>query len=140
MKDGDALLIVDQELTAGDLPHLARASVVMFAGTVLTAEAASSTTVVLPLTNFAEEEGTYTNLRGRVQRFLQAKAGPAMARPGWFVLVDLLEQLGDKVEAFVPSDVFGVMAREVGAFAGLSYDGLGLRGGAAQNGNGKGAT
>jgi NADH-quinone oxidoreductase subunit G len=137
MKDGDVLLIADQELSAADLPHLARASVVLFAGTVLTPEATSRTTVALPLTNVAEEEGTFTNLRGRVQRFLQARAAPALARPGWFVFVDLLELLGDKIPAFVPGDVFAEMAKDVDAFRGLNYDGLGLRGAAASNGAGR---
>jgi NADH-quinone oxidoreductase subunit G len=136
MKDGDVLLVVDQELTANDLPHLARASVVLFAGTVLTAEAAPRTNVALPLTNVAEEEGTFTNLRGRVQRYLQAKAGPALARPGWFVFADLLERSGDALDAYVPGDVFAAMAKDVPAFAGLSYDGLGLRGAVADNGTG----
>ena len=36
---------------------------------------AARAAVVLPIANFAEEEGTFTNLRGRVQRFLQAQGG-----------------------------------------------------------------
>lgn len=139
MKDGDALLIADHELAPDDIAHLSRASAVVFAGTVLAPEAAALTAVALPLTNVAEEEGTFTNLRGRVQRYLQAKAGPALVRPGWFVLVDLLEQLGDKVDAFVPSDVFAAMAGDVTAFAGLNYDALGLRGAVARNGAGRDA-
>ena len=55
---------------------------------------AHSAAVVLPIANFAEEEGTFTNLRGRVQRFLQAKAAPGFARPSWYVLADLLGALG----------------------------------------------
>jgi len=39
----------------------------------------------LLLENMVEEEGTFTNLRGRVQRFLQARAAPGMARPSWWV-------------------------------------------------------
>jgi NADH-quinone oxidoreductase subunit G len=128
MQDGDVLLVADEELNARDVAHLSRASVVLFAGTVLTAEAGHSVTVALPLTNFAEEEGTFTNLRGRVQRFLQAKAGPALARPSWFVLLDILAALGDRVDGFVPGDVFSVLAKEVPAFSGMSYDTLGLRG------------
>ncbi|HYV96912.1 MAG TPA: molybdopterin-dependent oxidoreductase, partial [Gemmatimonadaceae bacterium] len=128
MKDGDVLLIADEELTPADLAHLSRASLVLFAGTALTPEAATFVNVALPLTNFAEEEGTFTNLRGRVQRFLQAKAGPALARPSWFVLLDVLAGAGDKVDGFVPGDVFNALAKDVDAFAGMSYDSLGLRG------------
>ena len=128
MKDGDVLVIVDQELTAADLAHLPRASIVVFAGTVLTPGAAQRVNVALPLTNVAEEEGTFTNLRGRVQRFLQAKAAPGSVRPGWFVLLDILAALGDKVDGLVPGDVFNTLASDVPAFAGLNYDQLGLRG------------
>jgi NADH-quinone oxidoreductase subunit G len=128
LRDGDVLIIADQELTDADVAHVKRAGAVVFLGTALSANAAPFVNVVLPLTNFAEEEGTFTNLRGYVQRFLQAKTGPELARPSWFVLLDLLEALGDKVNAFVPGDVFDQLAAEVPAYAGLSYDRLGLRG------------
>jgi NADH-quinone oxidoreductase subunit G len=128
MKDSDVLLIADQELTPADLTHVSRASLVLFAGTTLTPGAAQNVVVALPLTNFAEEEGTFTNLRGRVQRFLQAKAGPALSRPSWFVLLDLLALLGDKVDGYVPSDVFNALTKDIPAFRGMSYDTLGLRG------------
>jgi NADH-quinone oxidoreductase subunit G len=133
MKDGDVLLIANEELLPSDLAHVARASVVLFAGTVLSAEIARDVSVALPLTNFAEEEGTFTNLRGRVQRYLQAKAGPALARPSWFVLLDVLGALGDRVDGYVPGDVFNRLAADVPAFAGMSYDLLGLRGAITQS-------
>lgn len=136
MKDGDVLVIADQELTEREVMHLKRASVVLFAGTTLTPAAAQAVTVALPLANFAEEEGTFTNLRGRVQRFLQGRAAPALARPSWFVLLDVLDLLGDKVEGFVPGDVFGRLAADVPAFSGMSYDTLGLRGAVVKNGAG----
>jgi predicted molibdopterin-dependent oxidoreductase YjgC len=80
------------------------------------------------MTNFAEEEGTFTNLRGRVQRFLQAKAAPGLARPSWFVLADLLGALGESANYFLPADVFAALAASHAEFAGLTYDRLGLRG------------
>jgi len=83
---------------------------------------------VLPITNFAEEEGTFTNLRGRVQRFLQAKAAPGLARPSWFVLSDLLGALGESANYFLPADVFAALAASHPEFAGLTYDRIGLRG------------
>jgi predicted molibdopterin-dependent oxidoreductase YjgC len=84
--------------------------------------------VVLPIANIVEEEGTFTNIRGRVQRFLQARAAPGMARPSWWVLGDLLGKMGDARSYFLPSDVFAALAAERGEFAGMSYDSLGLRG------------
>jgi predicted molibdopterin-dependent oxidoreductase YjgC len=75
-----------------------------------------------------EEEGTFTNLRGLVQRFMQAKAAPAMARPSWWVLSDLLSALGEKSGYFLPSEVFAALAVSHADFAGMTYDSLGLRG------------
>ena len=133
--DGDVLVIADHALTDPDRAAVARASAVVVVGTTLPA-GLSNVAAVLPITNFVEEEGTFTNLRGRVQRFLQAKAAPGLARPSWFVLSDLLASLGEKASYFVPSDVFAALASSHSEFAGLSYDTIGLRGlpvlGAAQ--------
>ena len=91
---------------------------------------------MLPIANFTEEEGTFTNLRGRVQRFMQAKAAPGFARPSWYVLSDLLSAMGGETGFVLASDVFAELARSRAEFAGMSYDTLGLRGlpatGAAQ--------
>ncbi|MFN2464976.1 MAG: molybdopterin-dependent oxidoreductase [Candidatus Dormibacteria bacterium] len=45
--------------------------------------------VVLPLHSFAEKEGTYTNMEGRVQRLRQALPPVAPAPPDWRVFQDL---------------------------------------------------
>ena len=91
---------------------------------------------VLPITNFAEEEGTFTNLRGRVQRFLQAKAAPGLARPSWFVLADLLGALGEPANYFVPRRRVRGARGEPCRVRRAEYDRIGLRGlpvvGAAQ--------
>jgi NADH-quinone oxidoreductase subunit G len=123
--DGDALLVVDEELADATVSTGAGAIVVI--GTTLPAWA-SKAAAVLPTTNMAEEEGTYTNLRGRVQRYLQAKAAPGAARPTFAVLSDLLIAEGEKAEYWLASDVFAAIAGVHPAFAGLSYDSLGLRG------------
>src|ERR671934_263577 len=83
---------------------------------------------VLPIANFAEEEGTFTNLRGRVQRFLQAKAAPGSARPVWWAVAGLLAFLGEGTSFFLASEVFAALAAARPEFAGLSYESLGLRG------------
>jgi NADH-quinone oxidoreductase subunit G len=128
---GDVLVVADEELARID-PGVAaaaaqRAGAVIVIGTTLPAWAQRAA-AVLPIANFAEEEGTFTNLRGRVQRFLQAKAAPGMARPSWFVLSDLLSALGEQSNYFLPSDVFGALATANAEFGGMSYDTLGLRG------------
>ena len=83
---------------------------------------------MLPITNFSEEEGTVTNLRGRVQRFSQARQAPGEARPSWLVLGDLLGAMGKQSSFFLPSEVFAKLASSTKAFAGLSYDTIGFKG------------
>jgi NADH-quinone oxidoreductase subunit G len=84
--------------------------------------------VVLPIANMTEEEGTYTNVDGRVQRFLQAKAAPGFARPSWWVISDLLKAVGGKGGHMLASETFASVASGHPEFAGLSYDLLALSG------------
>ena len=69
-----------------------------------------------------------TNLRGRVQRFLQAKAAPGVARPTWYVLADLLTAVGGDGGFYMPAEVFAALTSTHASFAGLDYEALGLRG------------
>jgi NADH-quinone oxidoreductase subunit G len=135
---GDVLVVADEEWAGADPAALAaaasRAAAVIVVGTTLPPWARDAAGVVLPITNFAEEEGTFTNLRGWVQRFLQARAGPGVARPSWFVLSDLLAAMGERTGYFLASEVFAALAAERQEFAGLSYDSLGLRGAPASAG------
>jgi NADH-quinone oxidoreductase subunit G len=125
---GDVLVVADEELAGVDAPDIAKASAIIVIGTTLPHWARHLAAVVLPIANFTEEEGTFTNLRGRVQRFMQAKAAPGFARPSWYVLSDLLAAMGGQTGFMLASDVFAELARSRREFAGLSYDVLGLRG------------
>ena len=125
---GDVLIVADDDLEGLDAARIRQASAVIVIGTVLPEAVRDVAAVVLPTTNFSEEEGTFTNLRGRVQRYMQAKAAPAFARPGFMVLSDLLSALGDKGGYFLASDAFAALASAQREFAGMSYDTLGLRG------------
>jgi NADH-quinone oxidoreductase subunit G len=125
---GDVLLVADEELAGEDSGSAARAGTTIVVGTTLPFWARHTASVVLPIANMSEDEGTFTNLRGRVQRFTQAKAPPGFARPSWFVLGDLLAALGGPAAAGLPSDVFAALASGRPQFGGMSYDKLGLRG------------
>ena len=127
MQPGDALLIADHELSPADREAAARASAVVLVGTAMPA-AFEKVDVILPVCNYVEEEGTFTNLRSRVQRFLQAKAAPGLARPSWYVLADLAALLGEPAQYLTTSQVFSALASARADFAGLSYESLGLRG------------
>jgi len=106
---------------------VSRASDVVVISPVLS-EAANGASVVLPIANFSEEEGTVTNLRGRVQRFTQARQAPGETRPSWLVLGDLLGAMGKQASFFLPSEVFTWLASSHKSFAGLSYETIGFKG------------
>ena len=132
LRADDVLVVADH-----DLEHLDAAAqaalrshrAVIVIGTTLPAVLAHAE-VVLPLANVVEEEGTFTNLRGRVQRFFQAKAAPGLARPSWFVLGDLVAATGSPAQYWTPGDVFAALAASHPHFAGMHYDTLGLKGAA----------
>jgi NADH-quinone oxidoreductase subunit G len=125
---GDVLLVADEELAGQDAAGAARAGATVVVGTTLPFWARHTASVVLPIANMSEDEGTFTNLRGRVQRFAQAKAPPGFARPSWWVLGDVLAALGGPAAGALPGDVFAALARARAEFAGMSYDTLGFRG------------
>jgi len=127
MQAGDVLLIAAHELDDADAAAIARAGAVIVVGTHLD-DKARGAIVALPATNMAEEDGTFVNLRGRVQRYLQAKAPPGMARPVWWALADLLAYLGEGTNYFTAAEAFAALASARGEFAGMSYDALGFSG------------
>jgi len=81
------------------------AGTIIYVGTVLP-DRARAATVVLPIANVAEEDGTFVNRDGRAQRYFQAKPAPGMARPAWWVFSELAaaagrcERIGSADEAF----------------------------------------
>ena len=128
LQHGDALLVVGDLLRDVSRLTLERASVVLYVGTTAPAWCSERAAVILPMANTLEEEGTLTNLRGRVQRFLQAKAAPGVARPSWYVLADMVVAVGGDAQYFTPADVFDALVAARPPFAGLHYEDLGLRG------------
>lgn len=84
---------------------------------------------VLPVTTFAEQEGSFVNAQGRVQRFWQALRAPGEARPAWLVLGALAAALngGDPAPARA-HESFSALAGRHRAFSGLDYETLGAAG------------
>lgn len=128
LRDGDALLVVGDSLEGVGEAELSSAGSLVFIGTTVPAMVANRAAAILPIANTLEEEGTFTNLRGRVQRFLQARTAPGVARPTWYVLADLLAAVGGNGQYFLPGEVFTALASTHAPFAGLDYEALGLRG------------
>ena len=90
--------------------------------------AARNAHFALPITAFAEQEGTFTNIEGRVQRFWAALQAPALARPAWQVAGVLLAGLGDRAAPADAGSAFVRLGQLHDAFSGLSYAILGSRG------------
>jgi NADH-quinone oxidoreductase subunit G len=87
---------------------------------------AEMATHTLPAAMYVEEEGTWVNEFGWVQRFEAARPAPADARPAWQLLARMLWLAqGAKWSFQSPAQVFEALAHENAAFAGMSYAGLG---------------
>jgi predicted molibdopterin-dependent oxidoreductase YjgC len=127
--DGASLvLLLDAELDDAELERLARASSVVVLST-LDDDRLKLATLLLPVTSMAEENGSYVNRDGRVQRYHQAKAAPGMARPAWWVAGEAwaLGGAGRNAPA-TAAEGFARLGETIPALAGLSYGELGLTG------------
>ncbi|OCI32261.1 molybdopterin oxidoreductase family protein [Oerskovia enterophila] len=89
-------------------------------------ETALRADVVLPVTQWAEEEGTMTSLEGRVIRRRQAVTPPTGVRSELWVFAELARRLGSTVPfPLDPAEVFDELARAsaggVADYSGLSH-------------------
>jgi len=83
---------------------------------------------LLPGCAQAEKRGTFTNAKGRVQKFMKALEPPGDARPEWEFLHELVFEITGQ-DGFVSIEgLFNQMAKEVPAFNGLTWAGLGDNG------------
>jgi NADH-quinone oxidoreductase subunit G len=127
---GDVLVVADEELEGTDATATTRAGAIIVIGTTLPTWAQHGAAVVLPITNFTEQEGTFTNVNGRVQRFMQARAATGLARPNFWAIGDLLAAMGEGGGFFTAAAAFTSLAAAHASFAGMSYETLGTKGAA----------
>ena len=80
---------------------------------------------LLPGCAHAEKRGTFTYSKGRVQRFMKAVEPPGAARAEWEFLHELLFNVSGQNGFVSIEGLFNQMAREVAAFSGLTWAGLG---------------
>ena len=84
--------------------------------------------LVLPSAIYAEKDGTFTNVDGRVQRIQAALAPWGEAKPEWLILTELAARLGlDETFTDAPS-IFAALAKREAPFNGLSYQVIGDQG------------
>ena len=80
---------------------------------------------VLPGAAHVEKRGSFTNTKGRVQKFMKAIEAPGDARPEWEFLHDLVLNVTGLNGYVTIEGLFNQMAAEVPGFAGLTWAGLG---------------
>jgi NADH-quinone oxidoreductase subunit G len=80
---------------------------------------------LLPGCTHAEKRGTFTNTKGRVQKFMKAVEPPGDARPEWEFLHDLVYNVTGQDGFLTIEGLFNEMAKDVPAFNGLTWAGLG---------------
>ena len=83
---------------------------------------------LLPGCAHAEKRGTFTNAKGRVQKFMKAFEGPGDARAEWEFLHDLVYHVTGQNGFVTIEGLFNQMAKEVSAFNGLTWASLGDNG------------
>jgi predicted molibdopterin-dependent oxidoreductase YjgC len=91
-------------------------------------ETARLADVVLPAASFAEADGTFTNMVGRVQRLHKALRPPAEVKPHGQIVVDLARVMGQELGRYSPQAVMEEIARIAAPYEGLNYGSLGDEG------------
>ena len=80
---------------------------------------------LLPGCAHAEKRGSFTNTKGRVQKFMKAVEPPGDARPEWEFLHDLVYNVTGQDGFLTIEGLFNAMAKDVPAFHGLTWADLG---------------
>ncbi len=83
---------------------------------------------LLPGCAHAEKRGSFTNIKGRVQRFLKAVEPRGDARPEWEFLHELVHNVTGQNGFVSIEGLFNQMAKEVPAFNGVTWAALGDNG------------
>ena len=80
---------------------------------------------LLPGCAHAEKRGTFTNIKGRVQKFMKTVEAPGDARAEWEFLHELVHNVTGQNGFVSIEGLFNQMAKEVPAFNGLEWAKLG---------------
>ena len=136
---GQILFVLEDDLAEAPADRRDRSTFFVFLGSRLS-ETARRADAVLPVTSFAEMDGSFTNFEGRVQRFGRALQPPGLARPAWMILGRLIAELEARRDGswsdlpLEAREAFRAMATRTPALRGLDWDSLGLKGAVATAG------
>jgi anaerobic selenocysteine-containing dehydrogenase len=85
-------------------------------------EVTAAADVVLPAASYAEQDGTFTNNDGFVQRVRQSIPPLHQSKPDWVIVAQLAHELGmDFGYAMSASAVFREIGEKVPAYSGMRY-------------------
>jgi NADH-quinone oxidoreductase subunit G len=122
------VVLLNLDLSSEEAAKLAQHPSLVVIGTVAT-EIERHAQIVLPMTNMAEENGTFVNRDLRVQRYAQARLPLGMARPAWWIAAEVMS---GRTEGYEPpssaAGAFDQASEMVPALGGLRYADLGLTG------------
>ena len=92
---------------------------------ILPSETTKLAHYLLPGCAHVEKRGTFTNGKGRVQKFMKALEPRGDSRPEWEFLHELVFNVTGQDGYATIEGLFNLMAKEVPAFNGLTWAGLG---------------
>jgi predicted molibdopterin-dependent oxidoreductase YjgC len=123
------LYIFQHDLTLGSDPQyvqdaLSKVDCVVFQGSWDQPTAAAAD-IQLPAAVYAEKEGTFTNIQGRVQLFRAAVPPMGQSLPDLDVFARLAEGLDVSLPGASAERVFEEIGRSVEAFAGMTWQTVG---------------
>jgi NADH-quinone oxidoreductase subunit G len=84
--------------------------------------------VVLPITYFAEQDGSYINYNNQLQKFKKAINPPEDIQPGWQILLSIYKAFNEKIKMVSVSDIVNDMAENEKALEGISFFKIGDQG------------
>jgi predicted molibdopterin-dependent oxidoreductase YjgC len=93
-------------------------------------DTASLAEVVLPAASFAETDGSFINLTGRLQAVHAAMRPPGQARPDWWIITELARRMvGEKQKRAWdfsgPHDILTEIAKVLPGYRGVDYARMG---------------
>lgn len=122
------LIVMGDELRDVTESFGSRASFYLYLGSYPT-HGAKAAEAILPITTFVEQEGSFTNCEGRVQRFWPGLQAPGLALSAWRILGTLAATLSEEEEAPSGADqAFGRFAELAPEFSGLNFGSIGTLG------------
>lgn len=98
-------------------------SFLVYQGTMET-ETMNFASVVLPMEAPAEQDGTYTNVEGRVQRMSQVLQEPGDSKQAWRVFGEIMLRAKPIRPYFNAKEVMDEIVAKVPAFAGANFENL----------------